>query len=145
MFLTHLNGCAGNYTFAGQAFVTERRSDGAVRVSLLVWTWDGRCGPSGRTSGWAQRYQWIEPGETQTIEVAFGSRGGSVRATATFTNNWRLASVGPIGVELDNAVRDDDADKDAPQIEIGNPEFLEKPQPVLPLPGLTKPTKIPGF
>lgn len=86
--LTYTEGCAGNYAYAGQAFVDERRDDGAVRVSLLMWTWDGQCSYDSRHGAWSQQYHWIAANESLTIDMFLHSSGGSTRATATFTNRW---------------------------------------------------------
>ena len=121
VLLAYPDGCAGTYTFSGQAFVSERRDDGAVRVSLLMWTWDGKCGVSGRHGPWAQRYLWIPANETASIDIDLRSSGGALSATATFTNNWAPAEIDlPIGAEPPS-------DVPPPVVIVDPPVFFDPP------------------
>lgn len=79
--------CAGDYSVAGQAFVDHRRDDGWVLVSLLIWSWD-ECPSRGHHGAWQQRYAWVAPGESTTIDLSTRDSAGGFTASFTFTNYW---------------------------------------------------------
>lgn len=85
--LTRDDGCSGNFEYLVETAVWERREDGAVRVSVLVDTWD-ECPGHGWNDGFSQPYEWVAPGDTVRIDVPVRSGGGSVVVSATFTNYW---------------------------------------------------------
>jgi len=85
--LTRDDGCSGNFEYLVETAVWERREDGAVRVSVLIDTWD-ECPGHGWNDGFSQPYEWVAPGETLRIDVPVRSGNGSVVVSATFTNYW---------------------------------------------------------
>lgn len=85
--LTRDHGCSGNFEYLVETAVWERREDGAVRVSVLIDTWD-ECPGHSWNDGFGQPYEWVAPGETLRMDVPVRSGNGSVVVSATFTNYW---------------------------------------------------------
>ncbi len=87
VLLNQSSVCAADYAVDSQAFVDRRLDNGWAYVSFIVWTWD-RCPAGGRHGAWTQRYAWVAPGESTTINLSTRSQGGGITASATFTNYW---------------------------------------------------------
>ena len=85
--LTRTDGCSGDLEYLVETAVWERRDDGAVRVSILIDTWD-ECPGHEWNDGFGQPYEWVAPGESVRIDVPIRSGSGSVVVSATFTNYW---------------------------------------------------------
>ena len=80
--------CAGDFAFATQANVTQRRDDGAVRVQLIVWTFDECRLSPGTQHGWDDEYAWVAPSESVALVVFARNHDGAATVSATFTNIW---------------------------------------------------------
>ena len=80
--------CAGDFAFATQANVLERRDDGAVRVQLIVWTFDECRFAPGTQHGWDDDHAWVAPGESVALTVFARNHDGAATVSATFTNIW---------------------------------------------------------
>jgi len=80
--------CAGDFAFATQANAVERRDDGAVRVQLIVWTFDECRFSPGTQHGWDEEYAWVTPGESVALTAFARNYDGAATVSATFTNIW---------------------------------------------------------
>jgi hypothetical protein len=80
--------CAGDFAFSTQAGVSERRDDGAVRVHLIVWTFDECRFAPGTQHGWDDDDAWVAPGESVALTVFARNHDGAAAVSATFTNIW---------------------------------------------------------